>query len=92
MIDWLVSKEDSDVIHAIAERAVDKFGFELLSIEMDVTACHANGNPLFLKELLMANDFEFVHDILGIRKHIDRKTGKLDGLFSPRFSQWSNKI
>jgi len=87
MINWEVSKEDDNLIHSIAERAVDKFDFELLSIEMDILACHANGNPLLLQKLLEADEYEFTHDILGIQKHINRTTGKLEGIFSPRFSK-----
>ena len=86
MINWDTSKEDDEVIHAIAKRAVDKFDFNLFQVEMDIAACHANGNPLLLKKLLEANEYEFAHDVLGIRKHIDRKTGQLKDCFSPRFS------
>jgi hypothetical protein len=59
-----------------------------LNLMMDLTACHANGNPLRLDELAAtADDFSFMHDVGGIRRHIDRDTGKLTGLFSPRFSR-----
>lgn len=29
-------------------------------------------------------DFDFVHDVLGIRRHMDRETAKLGGCFLPR--------
>lgn len=31
-----------------------------------------------------ANDSDFGHDIFGIRRHIDRITGRLGGEFQPR--------
>lgn len=57
-----------------------------LDIEMDVLATHCNGNPLRLNDLLKADDFNFLHDISGIARHLNRNTGKLKNLFSPRFS------
>ena len=53
---------------------------------MDITACHLNGCPLRLEELLNANDASFGHDVFGIRRYLDRKTGKLTGFFDPRYS------
>ena len=53
---------------------------------MNVTACHANGNPLRLEALLEADDFNFAHDVFGIDRHIDRDTGKMTQYFRPRFS------
>lgn len=54
---------------------------------MDVEACHSNGCPLKLDELLAADDGNFGHDVFGIRRFIDRETGKLTGSFLPRFAQ-----
>jgi hypothetical protein len=54
---------------------------------MDVTAVHANGNPLRLEALLAADDFNFAHDMSGICNCLDRNTGQLMRGFSPRFSQ-----
>lgn len=56
-------------------------------IMMDLSAVHANGNPLRLEELRQADDFNFAHDILGIRRHLNRETGKLEDGFRPRFSR-----
>lgn len=55
-------------------------------INMDVTAVHCNGNPLKLRELLAADDFNFAHDLGGIAMHLDRTTGKLLHHFVPRFT------
>lgn len=57
-----------------------------MDITMDLTACHANGNPLDLQKLLDADDFNFIHDVFGIRDHLDRDTGQLRDFFSPRCS------
>ncbi|KPW08435.1 hypothetical protein ALO91_200041 [Pseudomonas syringae pv. aceris] len=56
------------------------------SLEMDITACHANGCKLRLADMAEADDFNLVHDVGGIRQNIDRATGKLRGHFLPRFS------
>lgn len=52
---------------------------------MDFTAVHANGCPLRLDDLLKADDFNFMHDAFGICRHLNRETGKLEDMFSPRF-------
>jgi hypothetical protein len=59
---------------------------EPLHVEMDITACHASGNPLRLDDLLAADDFNFAHDVFGIARHLNRETGELQNFFSPRFS------
>lgn len=57
-----------------------------MGLTMDITATHANGNPLRLAALLSADDFNLLHDVFGIQKHLDRTTGKLGNCFRPRFS------
>jgi len=83
------SKQDEVFIMAIGEKAKEKFPrIDRLGLEMDLTACHLNGNPLRLHDMLnAANIFDFAHDIFGIMDHIDRTTGKLLNCFSPRFSR-----
>ena len=61
-------------------------GDSMLAVSMDLTACHCNGCPLQLAELLAAKHEDFEHDVLGIRRHIDRQTGKLPDCFSPRYT------
>jgi hypothetical protein len=90
-INFSVPKQDMTIIIKIAKRAVAmakkaKIAYEFIDCDMDITACHANGNPLKLQELLDADDFNFAHDVFGIRRHIDRQTGQLTGCFVPRFS------
>lgn len=59
--------------------------FDRLRAFMDITAVHLNGCPLRLKELLEARDLDFAHDLGGIARHLDRRTGKLTNCFLPRF-------
>jgi hypothetical protein len=60
---------------------------DFLSVQMDLSAAHANGCPLDLESLLAADDLSFAHDVAGISRHIDRNTGKLMGHFLPRFAK-----
>lgn len=55
-----------------------------MSTAMDISATNANGCPLDLAKLLTFGDFDFAHDVWGIRNHIDRTTGKLMDHFLPR--------
>lgn len=88
-----VTREDGDIIKEIVKRA-RKFDADLdvLSLTMDITACHASGNPLKLTELLAADDFNFTHDVFGIMRHIDRESGELMDHFYPRFSVPQNQL
>lgn len=86
-----VSGTEFALIVEIAKRAVDLANnlavpYHRLDAQMDVTACHANGCPLDLKGLLEADDTNFVHDVFGIRRHLDRETGKLLDCFVPRYA------
>jgi len=51
---------------------------------MDLDAVHSNGCPLDLNALLFFSDEERRHDIHGIRRNINRKTGQLENCFLPR--------
>lgn len=91
MISFATTLEDAKLIGQIVRRAehlaIDaKISFDRMSMNMDLTACHANGNPLKLQLLLEADNFNFSHDVFGISNHINRKTGLLEDCFSPRFS------
>jgi hypothetical protein len=41
---------------------------------------------LRLEELLVAPDFDFIHDFCGIQQHIDRATGEMGDCFVPRYA------
>lgn len=91
-ISFEVTDQEMLVIDRIvvrAAKAADAAGcpnLDRLSLMMDLCACHANGCPLKLEELAKADDFNFAHDVFGIRNHMDRSTGKLTGCFLPRFA------
>lgn len=98
MVSFNVSREDAKLIQDIAHRAVQqarkilmasngRVETDMLRVQdwmMDITAVHANGCPLRLRELLLAEDFDFNHDVFGIRRHLDRSTGRLGRCFVPR--------
>jgi hypothetical protein len=86
------TREEAEFIHRIAMRAAvlyqdAKIKMETLEIDMDVTAVHANGCRLNLEKLFAFPDFDFMHDITGMNRHLDRNTGKLRDCFVPRSAQ-----
>jgi hypothetical protein len=90
-IRWDVTPQEFDLINKIVQRALDvghRMGRPLnrQNVTMDITAVHKNGNPLRLAGLLGAKEFDFTHDVFGILRHINRKTGQLENCFSPRYS------
>lgn len=73
-------------IHAITKRAKTlmpklTIGFESLSMDLQLADCHI---PLDLVTFLVAPDPDFAHDITGILRHLNRRTGKLQDYFVPR--------
>ncbi len=85
MPSFKTTRAEIDTIQAIVRRA-EKMSLcpDRLELDMDITACHANGCVLDLKKLLAFPDFDFVHDIVGIRRHINRTNGKMLDYFLPR--------
>lgn len=75
----------------VLERAQD-MGFapaleDPMSFAMDISAAASkvNGNDGFsISALKDADDGTFIHDIVGIHNHINRRTGKLENCFLPR--------
>lgn len=92
-VSFKTSPEEFATISRIADRAREIIAAngwskeKRMSLMMDITACHANGCPLRLKELLAADDINFSHDVFGIRRHLDRSTGWLKDGFHPRFAR-----
>lgn len=94
MISFTVSRREAQTIRAIAARAA-KLAIDagikwpdVLTYQMDISACHANGCRLRLDDLLAADDFDFEHDVFGIHEHLNRNNGKLKHAFLPRFSDF----
>lgn len=90
MINWKTTKKDSRLIRAIVDRAMAIFEadpditYSKSDCHMDIRACHVNGCELDLERLLSFPDADFGHDVFGIRRYIDRDTGKLTDYFVPR--------
>lgn len=92
VLSWDATPEEHEIIQRIAHRAVRvarRAGVEykLSDASMDINAVHSNGTPMRLQELLEADDFNFNHDVFGIRRHLDRQTGQLRNFFVPRFAR-----
>lgn len=93
------TKQDAALIEKIADRAKTLYvkllphdeDLDMLSLLMDITACHLNGMPLRLEELLTTDDGNFGHDVFGIRRFINRKTGRMTDHFVPRFAYHERK-
>lgn len=87
-VSFKTTTEEYRTIDKIVARIFNKKDQEIYEgktvASMDLMATNANGCPLDLKKLLKADDFNFLHDIAGIAKHLDRTTGKLQNLFVPR--------
>lgn len=91
MVSFKVSRLDFEVIRDIAERAAiiaarARLQYSRMDAQMDITAVHANGSPLRLFDLLGADDGDFAHDVLGIRRNLNRTTGQLEHCFVPRYA------
>lgn len=81
---------DLAIIKKIAARGVNVYAqhevrVDELTFIMDLTACHFTGCKLRLEDLLAADDFNLMHDLGGINKHLDRETCQLTDGFTPRF-------
>ena len=92
MIKWTNNVAEMKLESAIADRVIalaKTMGVKLekMKLVMDLDACHNNGTPLKLQELLDTDNANFMHDIVGIQNHIDRTTGKLTDCFLPRFAK-----
>lgn len=88
-IQFQAKDADRVLLDRIIKRAHHYAAFsETFEAEIDtamcITACHLNGCRLDLAKLLEADEFNFLHDVGGIVRHIDRETGKLRHHFLPR--------
>lgn len=87
MLNLTLAGPDADTVLRIARRAAQFFPERATGdVALDIIATHLNGCPLRLTELELARDFDFVHDIAGIWRHLDRDTGKLGPIFNPRYA------
>lgn len=90
-IDWsALSNEELNLLNEITQRAVlvareNKVPLSPLHTltSLGTTQIH---HPLRLRDLLAADEDELMHEVLGIVQNLDPDTGRLEGLFSPRFT------
>jgi hypothetical protein len=87
-----------DLIYDLAERAAELYTYAgerghdatfrdmVRSVFCDLITCHADCCPLRLKELSEAPITDFVHDIMGIRRNLERGKRRLKGGFIPRYA------
>ncbi len=85
-----VSKQDMRTIFEIADRAMGlsdlhRNQFTKLDLVMDLTAVHET-SPLRLDDLLTADQVNFVHDIFGSVRNLNRETRQLENCWTPRYS------
>lgn len=73
-----------DLTSDIADRAVALLGGSKLTYLLDVYNSKKGNPEMDLEKLLKATDFDFLHDITGIRKHLDTHTQKFKNCFVPR--------
>lgn len=80
-----MTRKDREIIGSIAARAslLTKCEYDVLTSCMDLYACH-RVNSLNLEKLLASKEFDFLHDVLGINRHLDHETGELKDCFWPR--------
>lgn len=87
-----MSKDDNmELICAIARRAVNlaaKYGQDrdVLTLSISLSKWH-DAEPLDWAGLLVATDADLAHDVFEMDRHMDRETGKPDGVFSPRYAK-----
>ena len=90
MLNFKVAPSDFALIYAISKRALallkERDSTKAhIEMEMGLEAVH-NCCPLRLADLLGTNDFDIVHEIVGIRENFYRKTGHFQNAFWPRFA------
>lgn len=85
------TRSELQTIRAIVDRYESVVGAEVtvdrLSLMMDLEACHCNACPLDLVSLHeTARDYDLVHDVAGIARHLNRETAELEDFFRPRYA------
>lgn len=91
ILNWKTTQNEQLMIATIAGRAsalAKRMGvdYSVQEASMDITAVHCNDLKLDLAGLEAANEGDFGHDVFGIRRHINRDTGKLEDCFVPRYA------
>lgn len=88
--DEALNADETITLRRIAQRASEmarehKIDYDVFTALMDLNAAQLSFK-LRLDELLVADDFNFSHDVFGIRRHLNRKTLEIEDCFVPRFA------
>lgn len=84
-MNWNCTRKEHEAMKEICDKAEKALGtIDRMSTMMDLEACHSNGCPLDFEKLAKFDTFNLLHDVCGIARHLDRKTGKLKDCFLPR--------
>lgn len=85
MVSYKADPHELEMVEAIANRAFHLIDYPIdrFSLEMDLIVCHKNGCPLKFDELLQTDDLNFVQDVFGISRNLNRETGRLSRNFWP---------
>ena len=84
-----INATDRDLMDAIVKRASQWFpDRNPRDITLDLVVVHLKSCPLRLADMLAADDSNFIHDIVGIERHLNRRTFELEDCFLPRFADF----
>lgn len=76
-----------ELIDQIVDRAHYLFpDREENDIRMDIQAVILGGCRLRLYDLVYSENIDFIHDIVGIEKHLNRQSFQLENCFRPRYA------
>lgn len=78
-------KKRLKLMNKIVDRAIeyDLLDYDRMSLMMDLELADKKWN-LRLEEFLDAKRFDFVHDIMGVQRYIDRQKKTFNDMFVPR--------
>jgi hypothetical protein len=89
-INWKTNKEERKLLRKTVDRIIRLHKpkplteDDRINITMTLTACHLNGTPLDFEKMLVCDEFTLFHDLVGIEKHMNIDTGKIERCFLPR--------
>lgn len=84
-----IAPEDLQTIEKIvrkAKRVIEKWRgkIDLLKLRADLIKAYSHNERIDLETLYTFDEFNFLHDIIGIMRHLNQKTGKFKDHFVPR--------
>lgn len=81
-----IKRNDFEIMDQIVTRALVSLPeYKRMDAMMDLMNAHKD-IPLDLQGLLDADIYNFMHDIIGIHNHLNRRNGRLENGFCPRYA------